>query len=90
MAASGQSRPSATLDVRSIVSVPLPGPDGPMGAVSFAESSFFPVPPEVMLAPMCLAHRGLDENVQFRAGQTEVGGARHRGGSKAAATRKQG
>lgn len=24
-------------------------------AVSFAESSFFPVPPDVMLAPMCLA-----------------------------------
>jgi membrane protein YqaA with SNARE-associated domain len=26
-----------------------------LGAVSFAESSFFPVPPDVMLAPMCLA-----------------------------------
>ena len=24
-------------------------------ALSFAESSFFPVPPDVMLAPMCLA-----------------------------------
>src|SRR5262249_33098566 len=24
-------------------------------AVSFAESSFFPIPPDVMLAPMCLA-----------------------------------
>lgn len=26
-----------------------------LGGVSFAESSFFPVPPDVMLAPMCLA-----------------------------------
>ena len=26
-----------------------------LGAVSFAESSFFPVPPDVMLIPMCLA-----------------------------------
>ncbi len=26
-----------------------------LGAMSFAESSFFPVPPDVMLAPMCLA-----------------------------------
>jgi len=25
-----------------------------MGAVSFAESSFFPVPPDVMLIPMAL------------------------------------
>jgi len=24
-------------------------------ALSFAESSFFPIPPDVMLAPMCLA-----------------------------------
>jgi len=28
-----------------------------LGALSFAESSFFPVPPDVMLAPMCLADR---------------------------------
>lgn len=27
-----------------------------LGALSFAESSFFPVPPDVMLAPMCLAN----------------------------------
>ena len=27
-----------------------------MGAVAFAESSFFPVPPDVMLIPMALAH----------------------------------
>ena len=26
-----------------------------LGAVSFAESSFFPIPPDVMLVPMCLA-----------------------------------
>ena len=28
-----------------------------LGALSFAESSFFPIPPDVMLAPMCLASR---------------------------------
>ena len=28
-----------------------------LGGLSFAESSFFPVPPDVMLAPMCLANR---------------------------------
>lgn len=28
-----------------------------LAAMSFAESSFFPVPPDVMLAPMCLATR---------------------------------
>jgi membrane protein YqaA with SNARE-associated domain len=28
-----------------------------MGAVSFAESSFFPIPPDVMLVPMVLARR---------------------------------
>lgn len=27
-----------------------------LGAISFAESSFFPVPPDVMLAPMSMAH----------------------------------
>jgi membrane protein YqaA with SNARE-associated domain len=26
-----------------------------LGGVSFAESSFFPIPPDIMLAPMCLA-----------------------------------
>ncbi len=26
-----------------------------LGGLSFAESSFFPIPPDVMLAPMCLA-----------------------------------
>lgn len=29
-----------------------------LGALSFAESSFFPIPPDVMLAPMCLGDRG--------------------------------
>ena len=28
-----------------------------LGGMSFAESSFFPIPPDVMLAPMCLADR---------------------------------
>ena len=28
-----------------------------LGALSFAESSFFPIPVDVMLAPMCLAKR---------------------------------
>lgn len=34
-------------------------PHGPwyLAGVSFAESSFFPVPPDVMLAPMCMAQR---------------------------------
>lgn len=27
-----------------------------LGVLSFAESSFFPVPPDVMLAPMCMAN----------------------------------
>jgi len=29
-----------------------------LGGLSFAESSFFPIPPDVMLAPMCLGDRG--------------------------------
>jgi membrane protein YqaA with SNARE-associated domain len=35
------------------------GPKAPhaLGVVSFAESSFFPIPPDVMLIPMCLANR---------------------------------
>ena len=28
-----------------------------LGALSFAESSFFPIPPDIMLAPMVLAER---------------------------------
>ena len=27
-----------------------------LGGISFVESSFFPIPPDVMLAPMCLAN----------------------------------
>ncbi len=34
-----------------------PRADGILAALSFAESSFFPVPPDVMLAPMCLAQQ---------------------------------
>ncbi len=35
------------------------GPKAPyaLGAVSFAESSFFPIPPDIMLIPMVLANR---------------------------------
>lgn len=33
----------------------LPNAPRYLGLLSFAESSFFPVPPDVMLAPMCLA-----------------------------------
>ncbi|MGV3583332.1 MAG: YqaA family protein [Methylophilus sp.] len=33
----------------------LPNAPKYLGLLSFAESSFFPVPPDVMLAPMCLA-----------------------------------
>ena len=29
-----------------------------MSGLSFAESSFFPIPPDVMLGPMCLARPG--------------------------------
>jgi membrane protein YqaA with SNARE-associated domain len=32
-------------------------------ALSFAESSFFPIPPDVMLAPMCLARP--EKNIRF-------------------------
>ena len=30
---------------------------GALAVISFAESSFFPIPPDVMLAPMVLARR---------------------------------
>jgi len=36
-----------------------------LGAMSFAESSFFPIPVDVMLAPMCLADR--EKWVRFAA-----------------------
>lgn len=34
----------------------LPNAPWYLGVLSFAESSFFPIPPDVMLAPMCLAN----------------------------------
>jgi membrane protein YqaA with SNARE-associated domain len=34
----------------------LPNAPWYLGLLSFAESSFFPIPPDVMLAPMCLAN----------------------------------
>jgi len=34
-----------------------PRAEGILAALSFAESSFFPIPPDVMLAPMCLARQ---------------------------------
>ncbi len=40
-----------------------------LGGLSFAESSFFPIPPDVMLAPMTLAKR---ERAWFYAGLTTV------------------
>ena len=36
-----------------------------MGVVSFAESSFFPIPPDVMLVPMILANRQKANNIAF-------------------------
>jgi len=36
-----------------------------LAALSFAESSFFPIPPDVMLAPMCLARQ--DRALRFAA-----------------------
>ncbi|MBT3263508.1 MAG: DedA family protein [Acidiferrobacteraceae bacterium] len=40
-----------------------------LSALSFAESSFFPIPPDVMLAPMVLARR---DRAWFLAGLTTV------------------
>ena len=40
-----------------------------LSALSFAESSFFPIPPDVMLAPMVLARR---DQAWFLAGLTTV------------------
>jgi membrane protein YqaA with SNARE-associated domain len=40
-----------------------------LGGLSFAESSFFPIPPDVMLAPMVLAQR---QRAWFYAGLTTV------------------
>ena len=33
-----------------------PHAEASLAAVAFAESSFFPIPPDVLLAPMALAH----------------------------------
>lgn len=38
-----------------IAAADKPSASWTLGAVSFAESSFFPVPPDAMLVPMCLA-----------------------------------
>jgi membrane protein YqaA with SNARE-associated domain len=40
-----------------------PGARWGLGGISFAESSFFPIPPDVMLIPMCLARP--DRALQF-------------------------
>ena len=40
-----------------------------LGALSFAESSFFPIPPDVMLAPMVMARR---DRAWFLAGLTTI------------------
>lgn len=42
--------------------------------MSFAESSFFPVPPDVMLAPMCLASPGRAWYFAFLTTLTSVAG----------------
>ena len=39
-----------------------------LGAMSFAESSFFPIPVDVMLAPMCMANR--DRWMRYAANAT--------------------
>ena len=36
-----------------------------MGVVAFAESSFFPIPPDVMLVPMVLANRAKAKRVSL-------------------------
>jgi membrane protein YqaA with SNARE-associated domain len=41
---------------RAILWARLPQAPAYLGLLSFAESSFFPIPPDVMLAPMCLAN----------------------------------
>lgn len=41
---------------RAMVWARLPNAPWYLGALSFAESSFFPIPPDVMLAPMSLAN----------------------------------
>ena len=43
-----------------------------LGGMSFAESSFFPIPPDVMLAPMCLANPHKAWNFAFITTVTSV------------------
>lgn len=43
-----------------------------LGCMSFAESSFFPIPPDVMLAPMCLANPQKAWNFAFITTVTSV------------------
>lgn len=45
-----------------------------LGTMSFAESSFFPVPPDVMLAPMCLARPERAWNLALLTTLTSVAG----------------
>src|SRR6478752_6898787 len=45
-----------------------------MGAVSFAESSFFPVPPDVMLIPMALARPERAARLQHWCAALRLGG----------------
>ncbi len=46
----------SALYVRVMTWSKLPNAQWYLGLLSFAESSFFPIPPDVMLAPMCLAN----------------------------------
>jgi membrane protein YqaA with SNARE-associated domain len=45
-----------------------------LGGLSFAESSFFPIPPDVMLAPMCLADRSKAWRFAFITTATSLAG----------------
>ena len=45
-----------------------------LGGLSFAESSFFPIPPDVMLAPMVLARRDKAWSFAFLTTVTSVAG----------------
>lgn len=45
-----------------------------LGGLSFAESSFFPIPPDVMLAPMCLADRSKAWRYAFITTMTSLAG----------------
>lgn len=45
-----------------------------LGGLSFAESSFFPIPPDVMLVPMCLANPGQAWRLALLTTLTSVAG----------------